>query len=170
MAVIHVCDYPSPLGKLLLAEEEEALVGAWFEGQKYFGASLPEETVHELTPVLMAATRWLDTYFSGATPGPLPPLCPRGTPFRQTVWALLLEIPYGQTVTYGALAKQMAEKNGQKRISSQAVGGAVGHNPVSIFIPCHRVVGADGSLTGYAGGLEKKKALLALEASHSGSF
>ena len=114
-------------------------------------------------PVLGDACRWLDVYFSGREPDFTPKLHLIGSDFRQAVWALLLQIPYGQTRTYGALAKQLAEINGGKRVSAQAVGGAVGHNPISIIIPCHRVVGSDSSLTGYAGGLEKKRYLLSLE-------
>ena len=114
-------------------------------------------------PVLGDACRWLDVYFSGREPDFTPKLHLIGSDFRQAVWALLLQIPYGQTTTYGALAKQLAEINSGKRVSAQAVGGAVGHNPVSIIVPCHRVVGSDGSLTGYAGGIEKKIRLLTLE-------
>ena len=117
----------------------------------------------EETPILAQTRRWLNLYFSGSVPDFTPPLHPIGSDFRQEVWALLLQIPYGQTTTYGALAKQLAEINGGKHVSAQAVGGAVGHNPVSIIVPCHRVVGSDGSLTGYAGGIEKKIRLLTLE-------
>ena len=115
------------------------------------------------TPPLTEAKRWLDVYFSGKMPDFMPPLHPIGSDFRQEVWALLLQIPYGQTVTYGELARQLAEKQGRPRMSAQAVGGAVGHNKISIIIPCHRVVGTGGSLTGYAGGIDRKVKLLALE-------
>ena len=134
--------YDSPLGGILLAADEEDLTGLWFETQKYFAAKLPPEHEEGTTPVLGDACRWLDVYFSGREPDFTPKLHLIGSDFRQAVWALLLQIPYGQTTTYGALAKQLAEKNGGKRVSAQAVGGAVGHNPVSIIVPCHRVVGS----------------------------
>ena len=159
----YTMHYDSPLGKILLAADEEGMTGVWFEAQKYFAAKLPPEHEEGTMPVLGDACRWLDVYFSGREPDFTPKLHLIGSDFRQAVWALLLQIPYGQTTTYGALAKQLAEINGGKRISAQAVGGAVGHNPVSIIVPCHRVVGSDGSLTGYAGGLERKVQLLRLE-------
>ena len=155
--------YDSPLGGMLLAADEVGLTGLWFEGQKYFADTLPQEHVQWETPVLAETRRWLDVYFSGREPDFLPPLHPLGSPFRQAVWELLLQIPYGQTVTYGELARQLAEKQGRPRMSAQAVGGAVGHNKISIIIPCHRVVGTGGSLTGYAGGIDRKVKLLALE-------
>ena len=156
----YTMHYDSPLGKILLAADEEGMTGVWFEAQKYFAAKLPPEHEEGTMPVLGDACRWLDVYFSGREPDFTPKLHLIGSDFRQAVWALLLQIPYGQTTTYGALAKQLAEINGGKRISAQAVGGAVGHNPVSIIVPCHRVVGSDGSLTG---GIEKKIRLLMLE-------
>lgn len=155
----YTMHYDSPLGKILLAADEEGMTGVWFEAQRYFAAKLPPENEEGTTPVLGDACRWLDVYFSGREPDFTPKLHLIGSDFRQAVWALLLQIPYGQTTTYGALAKQLAEINGGKRVSAQAVGGAVGHNPVSIIVPCHRVVGSDGSLTGYAGGIEKKDTL-----------
>ncbi len=153
----HTVRSPSPLGPLLLAADGQGLRGLWFEGAKYFAAGLDEPCLAARTPVLDEARRWLDIYFAGRDPGPPPPLSLHGTSFQRAVWALLLEIPYGQTTTYGALARRLGIR------SAQAIGGAVGHNPLSIFIPCHRVVGADGSLTGYAGGVAKKRALLELE-------
>ena len=147
--------YASPLGGMLLAADEQGLTGLWFDGAKYFAANLPEKREEKRTPILDEAARWLDLYFAGRQPAFTPPLHLVGSAFRQRVWKRLLEIPYGQTVTYGALLG--------KEMSAQAVGGAVGHNPVSIIVPCHRVVGADGSLTGYAGGIDKKIRLLALE-------
>ena len=147
--------YASPLGGILLAADEQGLTGLWFDGAKYFAANLPEKREEKRTPILDEAARWLDLYFAGRQPAFTPPLHLVGSAFRQRVWKRLLEIPYGQTVTYGALLG--------KEMSAQAVGGAVGHNPVSIIVPCHRVVGADGSLTGYAGGIDKKIRLLALE-------
>lgn len=152
--------YDSPLGGMLLAADEHGLTGAWFDGQKYFAHGLPAERTVRETPVLAQTKRWLEVYFSGKAPDFLPPLHPAGSAFRQAVWELLLKIPYGKTATYGALAKQLAAGAG---MSAQAVGGAVGHNAISVLIPCHRVVGADGSLTGYAGGIDRKIRLLELE-------
>lgn len=155
--------YASPLGEILLAAEESGLIGLWFDGAKYFAAGLPADCAEGNSPALAEAARWLDIYFSGREPSLLPPLHPRGTAFQRAVWALLQAIPYGETTTYGELARQLAERNGLPHMSAQAVGSAVGHNPLSILIPCHRVAGADGSLTGYAGGVERKLALLQLE-------
>ena len=155
--------YNSPLGGILLAADEIGLTGLWFNGQKYFARDLPAEHVEQNTPVLSEAKRWLDIYFTGRKPDFTPPLHPVGSAFRQAVWEILLQIPYGQTTTYGEIARQLAAKLGLPRMSAQAVGGAVGHNEVSIIIPCHRVVGTSGSLTGYAGGIDKKVKLLELE-------
>ena len=155
-------EYASPLGPLLLAADEGGLTGAWFEGQKYFGRGL-EDAQPGVSDALEQAARWLDVYFSGREPDFLPPLHPHGSPFQAAVWRKLLEIPYGQTTTYGAIARAIAADEGRPSVSAQAVGGAVGHNPISVLIPCHRVVGASGSLTGYAGGLDRKIALLTLE-------
>ena len=135
----------------------------WFEGQKYFADNLPEERAERETETLALAKRWLDIYFAGKEPDFMPPLHPVGSPFRRAVWELLLEIPYGQTATYGELSRRLAAKMGIAHMSAQAVGGAVGHNGISIIIPCHRVVGTGGSLTGYAGGVDKKVKLLELE-------
>lgn len=155
--------YNSPLGGILLAADEIGLTGLWFDGQKYFARDLPAEHVEQNTPVLSEAKRWLDIYFTGREPDFTPPLHPIGSVFRQAVWEILLQIPYGQTTTYGEIARQLAAKLGLPRMSAQAVGGAVGHNEISIIIPCHRVVGTSGSLTGYAGGIDKKVKLLELE-------
>ena len=156
--------YASPLGTMLLAAGADGLTGAWFVGQQYFAQGLDaSKSVERENDMLAAAKRWLDGYFAGRIPDFMPPLHPQGTAFQRSVWKLLLEIPRGQVTTYGALAKKLAQQQGRGSMSAQAVGGAVGRNPVSIFIPCHRVVGADGSLTGYAGGLERKAALLRLE-------
>ena len=162
----YIQHYDAPLGRILLAADEVGLTGLWFDGAKYFADGLPAEHTERETPVLSEARRWLDLYFAGQEPGFLPPLHPAGATFQQAVWALLRKIPYGQTTTYGALAGQLAEQSG-KRVSAQAVGGAVGHNPVSLIVPCHRVVGSGGSLTGYAGGVEKKMRLLTLENSEA---
>ena len=151
--------YRSPLGGILLAADEAGLTGLWFDGEKYFADNLPARHTVGETPILAETKRWLDIYL----PGFLPPLHPIGSAFRQSVWELLLRIPYGQTTTYGEIARQLAAKRGLARISAQAVGGAVGHNEISILIPCHRVVGMSGSLTGCASGISKKAKLLELE-------
>lgn len=155
--MLFLTHYASPLGPILLAADETGLTGLWFEAQKYFPSFSGVEYQEKETPVLTETVRWLDVYFSGKDPGFLPPLHPQGSPFRQTVWDILLTIPRGQTMTYGEIARRLGVR------SAQAVGGAVGHNPISILIPCHRVVGSDGSLTGYAGGLARKEWLLHLE-------
>lgn len=155
--MLFLTHYASPLGPILLAADETGLTGLWFEGQKYFPSFSGVDYQEKETPVLTETARWLDVYFSGKDPDILPPLHPQGSPFRQAVWNILLTIPRGQTLTYGEIARRLGVR------SAQAVGGAVGHNPISILIPCHRVVGSDGSLTGYAGGVERKARLLQLE-------
>ena len=161
--MIYTCTYKSPLGNMLLAADEIGLTGLWFEGQKYFANTLPKEQISKETPILTETKRWLDLYFSGEEPAFIPPLRPAGSDFRQAVWQILLQIPYGETMTYGEIAREMAKVKNVSHMSAQAVGGAVGHNEISIIIPCHRVVGTNGSLTGYAGGIDKKIALLELE-------
>ncbi len=154
----YIAHYSSPLGGMTLASDGTALTGLWFNGQKYFADTLKEvQTLNPNLPIFDLTRQWLDIYFSGKEPTFTPPLQIRGSTFRKQVWNLLLEIPYGRTMTYGELARKLQCK------SAQAVGGAVGHNPISIIIPCHRVIGADGSLTGYAGGIERKASLLKLE-------
>ena len=155
--------YSSELGDILLAADEIGLTGLWFFGQSYFADTLPAEQIEQETVILAQAKEWLDVYFSGKEPNFTPPLHPIGSPFRQAVWRILLQIPYGQTTTYGKIARQMEKLQNRPHMSAQAVGGAVGHNGISIIIPCHRVVGTKGSLTGYAGGLDKKMELLELE-------
>lgn len=155
--------YASPLGGVTLASDGEALIGLWFDGQRHFGEILGRGREERDLPVFAQAERWLDVYFCGGEPDFTPPLRMRTTPFRRTVWELLLAIPYGQTTTYGRLAAEAARRLGRDRVSARAVGGAVGHNALAVVVPCHRVVGADGSLTGYAGGLERKRRLLAME-------
>lgn len=155
--------YDSPLGGILLAADDVGLTGLWFDGQKYFARGLSNERIAQETSVLAETKRWLDIYFTGKAPDFTPPLHPIGSAFQRSVWEILLQIPYGQTTTYGEIARQLAKKQGLDRMSAQAVGGAVGHNEISIIIPCHRVVGADGDLTGYAGGIGKKEKLLELE-------
>lgn len=161
--MIQVSHYSSPLGGILLAADEVGLTGLWFDGAKYFAAGLPRDCAERESEPIKSAKRWLDVYFSGREPDFTPPLHLIGTPFRLRVLELLRQIPYGATVTYGELAKALEAQSGAGKMSAQAVGGAVGHNPLSIIVPCHRVVGADGSLTGYAGGVDKKRALLELE-------
>ena len=156
--------YMSPLGPITLACGEAGLCGLWFEGQAHFGGGLGPMAEDGARPVFAAAAAWLDAYFAGDAPDPnAVPLAPEGTPFRRAVWALLREIPAGCVVTYGDLARELGRRQGRATVSARAVGGAVAHNPLSLLIPCHRVVGAGGSLTGYAGGLERKRFLLALE-------
>ena len=149
-------EYSSPVGRLTLAGEGEALTGLWLEGQRYFGSESHPVKMGE-APAFQGVRLWLDRYFAGEDPGEVPvSLRPEGTDFQRRVWALLRTVPYGQTTTYGLLAQGLGS-------SPRAVGAAVGRNPISILIPCHRVVGGDGSLTGYGGGIERKRALLALE-------
>ena len=159
----------SPLGPILLAGDGEALTGLWFEGQKYERAGVPEDApTDETLPVFETARAWLRAYFAGEALPELPPLRPAGTAFRQAVWRQLLAIPYGETGAYGRLAGELASVLGHPT-SARAVGSAVGRNPISLMIPCHRVLGSDGSLTGYAGGLARKERLLILEGeNHAG--
>ncbi|MGM9521255.1 MAG: methylated-DNA--[protein]-cysteine S-methyltransferase [Oscillospiraceae bacterium] len=160
MTFLH--KYFSPLGTLFISGSGGSVTGLWIEGQKYFEDGLEKDFRYGELPVFSDTDKWLDIYFSGKQPDFMPPLNPYGTAFRRMVWDILLTIPYGEVTTYGAIAGKIFESTG-KRASAQAVGGAVGHNPISILIPCHRVVGSDGSLTGYAGGIDKKAALLQLE-------
>ncbi len=159
----YISKYKSPIGNILLAADEIGLTGLWFEGQKYFALYLQEEHEEKELPIFEAARRWLDIYFSGSEPNFKLPLHFVGSDFQNEVWEILYSIPYGKTMTYGEIAKQLAKKRGIVRMSAQAVGGAVGKNEISIIVPCHRVVGTNGSLTGYAGGIDKKIALLKLE-------
>lgn len=167
----YICKYRSPLGGITIAADGNSLTGLWFDGQKYFAATLPAAHEEKMLPVFEQARDWLDSYFSGKDPGSAPPLHPEGSPFRQAVWEILQRIPYGETITYRDIAGEIARRQGKQTMSAQAIGGAVGHNPISIIIPCHRVVGSNGSLTGYAGGISKKVGLLTLEqANISGLF
>lgn len=154
--------YFSPIGQLLLTADDTALVALRFcdEGRSCF---LSDDATFNDHAILQAARHWLDVYFSGQEPSFMPPLRPVGTAFQQEVWQLLRAIPYGKTTTYGELAAALAARHGIPRMSAQAVGGAVGRNSIPIFIPCHRVVGSAGKLTGYSGGLEKKQFLLSNE-------
>ncbi len=166
----YISHYNSPIGNILLAADGIGLTGLWFEGQKYYALSLDKKHEEKELPIFEDTKRWLDIYFSGREPDFTLPLHFTGTAFQNEVWEILYAIPYGQTVTYGGIAKQLAAKKGLAHMSAQAVGGAVGHNEISIIVPCHRVVGADGSLTGYTGGIEKKIALLQLEKANMRSF
>lgn len=157
----YICSYSSPLGEILIASNGKAVTGLWFIGQKYFGSTLEAEHAEKALPVFDQTVLWLDDYFRGNAPMEMPPVSFSGSDFRMKVWKLLTDIPYGHTVTYGEIAR-MLEKQTGRRVCAQAVGGAVGRNPVSIIIPCHRVIGSKG-LTGYAGGLDKKLSLLRLE-------
>ena len=159
----HTAHYISPIGGITLAGNGDALTGLWFDGQKYFGDTLSADHTEKDLPVFRQTRRWLDLYFSGSDPGFTPPLLLRAADFRKAVWNILLTIPYGRTVTYGEIADILCAERGTGKMSAQAVGNAVGHNPVSLIIPCHRVIGKNGSLTGYAGGIDKKRRLLALE-------
>lgn len=155
---IFTREYISPMGKMLLACGDTGIIGAWFEGQKYYASGLENAVNCPDAPLLSAASDWLDEYFGGGRPDISGlPLSPDGTDFRRRVWQALCDIPYGETVSYGELAKKLGNT------SPRAVGTAVGHNPISVIIPCHRVIGADGALTGYAGGIDRKKLLLELE-------
>ena len=159
----YTSHYRSPIGNILLAADEVGLTGLWFEGQKYFALYLDKEHEEKEIPIFEKAKEWLDIYFAGKEPDFTVPLHFTGTDFQNEVWEILCAIPYGRTMTYGEIAKQVASKKGLPRMSAQAVGGAVGRNGISILVPCHRVVGANGSLTGYAGGIDKKIKLLQLE-------
>ncbi len=199
MVFLYTTQYASPLGEITLACNEDAIIGLWFNDQKHFGATLPAEEnstavapnghplldpngppllapdVHPLLtpdghPVLEDALRWLDLYFSGKKPDFLPPLRYGSTPFRKAVYDILLTIPYGETMTYGQIATLIAAQQGPEKMSAQAVGGAVGRNPIALMIPCHRVVGVGGNLTGYAGGLDRKLKLLELEKVDTSQF
>lgn len=159
----HICSYRSPLGNITLEADDRELTGLWFEGQKYYPDFSGKPFDEKETRALSLAKEWLDIYFSGKEPDIKVPIHFSGTAFRNKVWEMLLSIPYGKTVTYGQIADMLAKKRGTERMSARAVGGAVGHNRISIIVPCHRVIGSDGSLTGYAGGTERKRELLKLE-------
>ena len=164
----YVQHYDSPLGRINMTSDGNAITGLWFDGQERTAAACDGENWKEKKlKIFDRATEWLDLYFLGKDPGPIPPIKTDGTAFREEVWNILKEIPYGETMTYGQIAKMIADKRGIARMSSQAVGGAVGDNPILILIPCHRVVGANGELTGYAAGIEKKQWLLEMEGSVS---
>ena len=168
MEYIH--HYDSPLGGITLASDGDKLTGLWFDEQKYFADTLEKEHEEKILPVFEETNRWLDIYFSGNAPDFTPPLRMKTTEFRKAVWEIMLTIPYGKTMTYGEIAEKIAKQKGLSRMSAQAVGGAVGHNSISLIIPCHRVVGTNGSLTGYAGGIDKKVQLLTIEKADMTNF
>lgn len=159
----YIYHYHSPLGGITISSNGKELTGLWFDGQKYFKDTLLKDCVEKNLPVFEETKRWLAIYFDGKAPDFTPPLKMNTTTFRKAVWEILLTIPYGQTMTYGDIADKIAKQRGLAKMSAQAVGGAVGHNSISLIIPCHRVVGTNGSLTGYAGGIEKKVQLLTME-------
>lgn len=163
--MFYTTRFASPLGPVTLAADGENIVGLWLDGQKYFAATLKGPVVEKPDlPVFIKAKEWLGAYFAGERPSiSRLPLAPVGSDFRKAVWDILREIPYGQCTTYGEIARTLAARMNRKSMSARAVGGAVGHNPVSIIIPCHRVIGSDGGLTGYAGGIGRKIQLLELE-------
>ena len=170
MTMEYTSHYDSPLGGITLASDGDVLIGLWFDGQKYFADALDADYEEKDIPIFEKTRKWLDVYFSGKEPGFTPELGMKTTDFRKTVWEAMLKIPYGKTMTYGEIADIIAKQKGIARMSAQAVGGAVGHNSISLIIPCHRVVGADGNLTGYAGGIERKIKLLEMEGTDTSRF
>jgi len=168
--MIYTCTIDTPLGAMTAALKDEALIGLWFIGQRYYPPETADWNLEPDHPVFKALRHHLARYFSSKACTLELPLAPPGSPFRKTVWDILLKIPMGQVVTYGQIARSIARTRGLASMSAQAVGGAVGHNPISILIPCHRVVGSNGGLTGYAGGLDKKAALLRLEKADPGKI
>lgn len=172
MDKIYISHYSSPMGEITMASNGEALTGLWFDGQKYFADTIDGDVEEQKLSIFRETDRWLDLYFQGQKPDFTPSVAfgAKVSEFRKEVWKILLSIPYGKTLTYGDIAKQISVSKGIERMSAQAVGGAVGHNPISIIVPCHRVVGTNGSLTGYAGGIDKKVKLLELEGNDMSKF
>ncbi len=166
----YIYHYQSPLGGITTSSNGNEIMGLWFDGQKYFGDTLTKNYEEKDLPIFEETKEWLDIYFSGKAPDFTPPLKMDTTPFRKAVWEIMLTIPFGQTMTYGEIADRIAKQRGLAKMSAQAVGGAVGHNSISLIIPCHRVVGTNGSLTGYAGGIEKKVLLLTMEKTDMSAF
>lgn len=166
----YTSTYQSPLGELMLAADEVGIVGIWFSGAKYYACCLDKNHAPRETAHITEGKRWLDVYFSGEQPGFTPPIHMIGTPFQQVVWEILLTIPYGSTTTYRSVAEQVAKAIGANTMSAQAVGTAVGKNNISLIVPCHRVVGTNNSLAGYAGGIDKKVTLLKLEGGYQDKF
>lgn len=162
--MINYTFFKSPIGDIFLASNENKLIGAWFEGQKYYLSNINKKLINKEDKILKNTKKWLNQYFKGENPSINElDLAPEGTEFRKSVWKILCEIPYGKTITYNDIAIEIAQKRGIDKMSAQAVGGAVAHNPISIIIPCHRVIGSNGRLTGYAGGIDRKLFLLKLE-------
>lgn len=163
--MIYKTYYKSPIGNMLLASKDNELIGLWIEGQKYYLSNIKEKLIeNDKEEILIRTKNWLDRYFKGEKPKIKElKINPIGTNFRQAVWKILCDIPYGETISYNDISKKIAKQRKIKKMSAQAIGGAVGHNPISIIIPCHRVVGANGNLTGYASGIDKKIQLLKLE-------
>lgn len=159
----YTSKYQSPIGTILLSADDIGLTGLWLENQKYYALHLNKENTEKDIPLLKKAKRWLDIYFSGNEPDYKLPLHFTGSAFQNAVWKILCSIPYGQTATYGEIAEILAKQKNLKRMSAQAVGGAVGHNRISIIVPCHRVIGSNGNLIGYSGGIKNKQKLLELE-------
>ncbi len=168
--MIYTYQYNSKFGNITLASNGKELTGLWFDGQKYFGDTLLGEAQEKNLPIFDETAEWLDIYFSGKEPGFMPALAFNTSPFRRMVWEILRTIPYGETMTYGEIANKIAESRRMDKMSAQAVGGAVGHNLISIIVPCHRVVGKNGNLTGYAGGIDLKAKLLELEKTDMSRF
>ena len=161
--MIYFFKYNSPVGLLVISSDGQNITGVWFEGQKYFANIMDGDAIEKDLPIFNSARKWFNLYFSGEEPGFTMLLAPKGSEFRQAVWKIICKIPFGKVITYGDIAKQLEKRFNGRKVSARVVGGAVGHNPISIVIPCHRVVGSNGSLTGYAGGLDKKIQLLELE-------
>ena len=166
----YIETFPSPIGDLTIASDGEHLTGLWLAEQKYFMANVDKTEERSDLPVFHEAREWLDTYFKGEDPGAIPAVKPQGTAFRERIWEFLTEIPYGELTTYGELARKIAAEKGVEKMSARAVGGAVGHNPISIIVPCHRVIGSNGSLTGFGGGIARKIQLLELEGIDVGRY
>lgn len=163
--MIYISYYRSPIGRFLLAEENNKLIGLWMENQKNYASILKQKTfIEEESPILIKSKKWLDQYFHRENPNIKDlEIHLIGSEFQKNIWEILMKIPYGEVITYGEIAKEMAQKRGIKKISARAVGGAVGHNPISVIIPCHRVIGSNRKLIGYSGGIERKIELLKLE-------
>lgn len=159
----YIYKYKSPIGDITMASDGINLIGLWFDGQKYAKSTISSSTIEKDLPIFNDTIKWLNLYFLGQNPHFIPQILMKGSDFRKRIWDILLKIPYGTTMTYGEIADIIAKEEGLDKMSAQAVGGAVGHNPISIIVPCHRVVGTNGSLTGYAGGIDKKIKLLSLE-------
>lgn len=166
----YVNNYQSPIGDILLAASDIGLTGLWFEGQKHYALYLDKEHIRKELPIFSQVSKWLDIYFNGKNPDFNIPLHFTGTDFQNKVWEILCNIPYGKTITYKEIAILFAEKYKLNSMSAQAIGGAVSHNNISIIVPCHRIIGSNGSLTGYAGGIDKKIALLKLENAYKDTY